>query len=101
MSPRTKNANPVQTQMEALAQQVDNQTANEVVRRLNLDNRTGESPGISESEGDNDIPARLREKITVNGRPFWITGGTMQQLFDNYVKEYKNYHAMYVSSLSF
>ena len=101
MSPRTKNADPVQTQMEALAQQVAARTANEVVRRLNLDNRTGESPGISESEGDNDIPARLREKITVNGRPFWITGGTMQQLFDNYVKEYKNYHAMYVSSLSF
>ena len=29
---------------------------------------------------------RLREKITVNGKDRWITGGSMQQLFDNYVQ---------------
>ena len=86
MSPRTKKADPVEAQLQSLAQQVAARTADEMVRRLNLDNRTGESLGISESEGDNDMPKRLREKVTVNGRLFWITGGTMQQLFDNYVQ---------------
>ena len=86
MSPRTKKADPVEAQLQSLAQQVAARTADEMVRRLNLDNRTGESLGISESEGDNDMPKRLREKVTVNGRLFWVTGGTMQQLFDNYVQ---------------
>ena len=86
MSPRTKKADPAQAQIETLAQQVAARTADEMIRRLNLDNRTGESPGISESEGDNDMPARLREMITVNGKARWVTGVNMQQLFDNYVQ---------------
>ena len=86
MSPRTKKADPADAQLQSLAQQVAARTADEMIRRLNLDNRTGESLGISESEGDNDMPKRLREKVTVNGRLFWVTGGTMQQLFDNYVQ---------------
>lgn len=84
MSPRTKKADPVQQQMEALAQKVASQTADELLRRLNLDNRTGESLG--QSEGENDMPKRLRERVTINGRENWVTGGTMQQLFDNYVQ---------------
>ena len=86
MSPRTKKADPAQAQMQTLAEQVAARTADEMIRRLNLDNRTGESLGISESEGDNDMPKRLRELITVNGKPRWVTGVSMQQLFDNYVK---------------
>ena len=90
MSPRTKKADPAQAQMQMLAQQVASQTADEVIRRLNLDNRTGESLGISESEGDDDMPKRLREMITVNGKPRWVTGVNMQQLFDNYVQALVN-----------
>lgn len=90
MSPRTKKADPAQAQMQTLAQQVAAQTADEVIRRLNLDNRTDESLGISESEGDNDMPKRLRELITVNGKPRWVTGVSMQQLFDNYVQALVN-----------
>ncbi len=90
MSPRTKKADLAQAQMQTLAQQVAAQTADEVIRRLNLDNRTGESLGISESEGDDDMPKRLREMITVNGKPRWVTGVNMQQLFDNYVQALVN-----------
>ena len=86
MSPRTKKADPARDQMTALAQTVAARTADEMIRRLNLDNRTEESLGISESEGDNDMPKRLREMITVNGKPRWVTGVNMQQLFDNYVQ---------------
>ena len=84
MSPCTKQADPLQARMEELAMKVAARTADEVVRRLNLDNRTGDSPGIS--EGDDDMSRRLREKVTVNGLDRWITGGTMQQLLDNYVQ---------------
>lgn len=73
-----------QTQMEALAQDVASRTAEEVIRRLNLENRTGITIGVS--EGDNDMPKRLRERITVNGKDRWVTGMNMQQLFDNYVR---------------
>ena len=73
-----------QTQMEALAQDVASRTAEEVIRRLNLENRTGITIGVS--EGDNDMPKRLRERITVNGKDRWVTGCSMQQLFDNYVR---------------
>ncbi len=90
MSPRTTKADPSELQMQALAQQVAAQTAEEIIRRLNLDNRTGEPFGISPSEGDNDMPKRLREKIAINGKPIWVTGGTMQQLFDNYVQALVN-----------
>ena len=62
MSPRTKKADPAQAQMQQLAQQVASHTAEEVIRRLNLDNKTEESFGVSESEGDNDMPKRLRER---------------------------------------
>ena len=86
MSPRTKKADPAQAQMQQLAQQVASRTAEEVIRRLNLDNKTEESFGVSESEGDNDMPKRLREMITVNGKPRWVTGVNLQQLFDNYVQ---------------
>ena len=74
------------TQMQALAQDVAARTAEEVLRRLNLENRTGESPEQSESKGDNDMPRRLREKLIVNGTERWVTGGTVQQFCDNYVQ---------------
>lgn len=86
MSPRAKKADPGQAQLETLAQQVAARTADEMIRKLNLDNRTGESLGISDSEGDNDMPSKLREKININGRTIWVSGNTMQQLFDNYVQ---------------
>lgn len=85
-SARAKSKESVQKQMEALAQQVATKTATELLRQLNLDNRTKNSCGLSDSKGENDMPKRLREKITVSGRPVWVTGGTMQQLFDNYVQ---------------
>ena len=72
-----------QSQMEELAQNVASRTAEEILRRLNLDSRTGNSLGIS--EGENDMLKRLREKVIINGKDRWVTGTTMQQLFDNYV----------------
>ena len=86
MSPRPRKPDPIQKQLEEMAQQIAMKTAEEVIRRAHLDNRTGICTGISDSKGENDMPGRLREKITINGRTVWVTGGTMQQLFDNYVQ---------------
>ncbi len=87
MSTHDKNkTDSTQTRLEALAQDVATRTAEEVIRRLNLENRTGESPEQSESKGDNDMPRRLREKLIVNGTERWVTGGTVQQFCDNYVQ---------------
>jgi len=60
-STRVKTKEAVQKQMEALAQQVATRTANELLRQLNLDNRTEDSCGLSDSKGENDMPKRLRE----------------------------------------
>ena len=79
-----KKTDSAQTQMEVLAQDVATRTAEEVVRRLNLENRTGITIGVS--EGDVDMPKRLRERIMINGKERWVSGGNMQQLFDNYVR---------------
>ena len=79
-----KKTDSAQTQMEVLAQDVATRTAEEVVRRLNLENRTGITIGVS--EGDEDMPKRLRERIMINGKERWVSGGNMQQLFDNYVR---------------
>lgn len=50
-----------------------------------LDNEiTAESDGVS--NGDNDMPKRLAEKVNVNGQSRWIHGYSKQELFDNYVK---------------
>ncbi len=84
MTARTIKTDPVQQQLDDLAQKVADITTRELLRQLNLDNRTGESSGIS--EGENDMPKRLRERITVNGQTRWITGINMQQLCDNYVQ---------------
>ena len=85
MSTRNQTrADQAKTQMEELAQDVASRTAEEMIRRLNLENRTGITIGIS--EGDNDMPKRLRERITINGQERWVSGGNMQQLFDNYVR---------------
>ena len=85
MSPRPRKPDPLK-QLEEMAQQIAMKTAEEVIRQAHLDNRTGICTGISDSKGENDMPGRLREKITINGRTVWVTGGTMQQLFDNYVQ---------------
>ena len=79
-----KKTESAQTQMEVLAQDVATRTAEEVIRRLNLENRTGITIGVS--EGDVDMPKRLRERIMINGKERWVSGGNMQQLFDNYVR---------------
>lgn len=84
MSTRTTKTDPLQKQMEELAQNAASKAAEEVLRRLNLDSRTEDSLGIS--KGDDDMLKRLREKITVNGKERWLTGGSMQQLCDNYVQ---------------
>ena len=84
MATRTGKAETIQKQMEDLAQKVASRTANELLRRLNLDNRTGESLGIS--KGEDDMPERLRERVTINGKVRWVTGINKQQLFDNYVQ---------------
>lgn len=60
----------------------------EVINQLkalvaNLDNSIS-SGGVS--EGDNDMPKRLTEKVTVNGKTRWIHGYSVQELHDNYVK---------------
>ena len=55
--------------MEVLAQDVATRTAEEVIRRLNLENRTGITIGVS--EGDVDMPKRLRERIMLNGKERW------------------------------
>ena len=59
----------------------------EVIRQLmelaaNLDNNTSE--GIS--KGDNDMPKRMSEKVSVAGRDRWVHGYSMQEMFDAYVK---------------
>lgn len=64
-----------------------NYNKDEVIRQLmelaaNLDNSTSE--GIS--KGENDMPKRLTEKVTINGHPRWVHGYSVQELFDNYVK---------------
>lgn len=84
MSTRATKTDPLQKQMEELAQNAASKAAEEVLRRLNLDSRTEDSLGIS--KGDDDMLKRLREKITVNGKERWLTGGSMQQLCDNYVQ---------------
>lgn len=61
-----------QKQMEEIASQVAHRTAEEFIRQLHLENRTGLSTGTS--EGENDMPKRLRENIAVNGKSFWVTG---------------------------
>ena len=64
-----------------------NYNKDEVIRQLmelaaNLDNSISE--GIS--KGENDMPKRLTEKVTINGHPKWVHGYSVQELFDNYVK---------------
>lgn len=62
----------------------------EVINRLNdlmsmvanFDNSISEGM----SKGENDMPKRLSEKVTVNGTIRWIHGYSIQELFDNYVK---------------
>ena len=88
MATRTEMAVTTQERMEALAQKVAASTASELLRQLNLDNRSVESSGIS--EGENDMPKRYYEKVTINGKDRWITGGTMQNLLDNYVQALVN-----------
>ncbi len=88
MTARTIKTDPVQQQLEDLAQKVADKTARELLRQLNLDNRTGNSSGIS--KGENDMPKRFYEKITIKGKDRWVTGATMQQLLDNYVQTLVN-----------
>lgn len=50
----------------------------------NLENFiTDTDPGIL--KGENGMPRRKQEKVTVNGRVRWISGYSMQDLMDNYV----------------
>ncbi len=88
MQNRSPESGLAQTQMEEIANQVAARTAEEVIRQLNLENRTGITIGVS--EGENDMPKRLRERISINGKSIWVTGSTMQQLFDNYVQALVN-----------
>ena len=66
MGARVKKTDASQDRMEELARDVASRTAEEVIRRLNLDNRTENSLGIS--KGDDDMLKRLRERIIVNGK---------------------------------
>lgn len=47
----------------------------------NLDNQ---STGMS--EGETDMPKRIREQVSVNGKNRWITGYTVQEVCESYVK---------------
>lgn len=72
----------------------NNYRRDEVVDRLealigmvsNLGNGIGEDLTRGISEGDADMPTRIREKVTIEGKTKWVTGYSMQELFDNYVK---------------
>lgn len=50
----------------------------------NLDNRIfRKDTGVS--EGGTDMPKRLRDRVTVNGKEFWIDGYSNQELHESYV----------------
>ena len=85
MSNRTTNqAELTQQEMEKLAQDVASKTVDEMVRRLNLENRDEEIP--CQSEGDKEMAGRIRERVTLNGKDRWISGQCRQDLYDNYVQ---------------
>ena len=63
---------------------------NEVIDKLeeliaNLGNGILDRSG-GVTEGDQDMPKRLAEKLKVNGQEKWIHGYSVQELYDNYVK---------------
>lgn len=47
----------------------------------NLDNQSADM-----SEGESDMPKRIRELVTVNGKNKWITGYSFQEVCESYVK---------------
>ena len=51
----------------------------------NLGNRIDDISANGTSEGD-DMPERLKDKVTVNGKVKWISGYSKQELYDSYVK---------------
>lgn len=50
----------------------------------NFGNCIPEDSGIP--KGENDMPKRIKEKVTVNGQTKWIDGYSVQNLMDNYVR---------------
>ena len=52
MQNRSPESGLAQKQMEEIANQVAARTAEEVIRQLNLENRTGITIGVSEGEND-------------------------------------------------
>lgn len=52
----------------------------------NLGNGIGEKVASGIPEGDTGMSTRIREKVTIDGKMKWISGYSMQELFDNYIK---------------
>ena len=50
-----------------------------------LDNPIPSEADISQSQGDEDMSPRLRERVVINGKEMWITGQVRQDLYDRYV----------------
>ena len=50
-----------------------------------LDNLTQDITGMS--EGENDMPKRIKQRATINGKEQWITGETQQEVFENYLRK--------------
>ena len=83
MAANTKNSTFTRDQVELIARASAEYAVDEAFHRMNLENRRGPDDGIS--EGENDMPKRLRERIILNEKERWVTGFTRQELFDNYV----------------
>ena len=52
---------------------------------VNLENAIS-SADLGIPKGDDNMPKRIKEKVTVNGQVKWIDGYSMQNLMDNYVR---------------
>lgn len=53
---------------------------------LNLGNRIPCYLDQGISEGEEDMPKRIREKVLVGGKVKWISGYSVQEVMDNYVR---------------
>lgn len=49
-----------------------------------LDNLTP-APSDMSGQGEPDMSAKLKQRAVINGKVFWLTGSTQQELFQSYL----------------
>lgn len=72
-----------QEQVALIASEAARAAVDGVYARLNLEKRSELNSGISKE--NEDMPRRIRELITINGKERWLNGYSIQEVCDHYV----------------